>query len=102
MMPAMALKYLLSGIEFTGMDVQEGFVQYKAKAKGVMPLGVKARVLLNSLSDIPPRIPRDVEVKLGESGIIFKDYAVTWKVRSTFVPRRPRDMIAEIQEVFLK
>jgi hypothetical protein len=86
----MAIKALLSGIEYTGMDVTDDTTHYKAKVKGVLPRLIKARVILNALTDIPPRIPRNITVKPGETGIILKDNLVEWDVRTRMRPTIPR------------
>ncbi|MEM2618754.1 MAG: hypothetical protein QW356_04635 [Candidatus Hadarchaeales archaeon] len=89
MISLLALKNLLAGVEFTGMTPGPETTTYEAKVKGLTEPGIRARVVLNSLMDFPPRVPKNIRIDRAEKGLILKEHKVTWDVRTGMKLPRP-------------
>lgn len=91
----LALKSLLMGVEFVDMTPGPTTTKYKAKMTGAVEPIVRARVVVNSILDLPPRIPTNLRVEKGEKGAVLKDFKIHWDVRAGMrseIPK-PRELI---------
>jgi hypothetical protein len=91
------LKALLGAPDVVSIEPGLTTTHYEAKMTGITEKGIKTRVILYNLGDVPPRIPRNIRVTPAEKGFILKTFKVEWDVGVRAVPR-PRKIIKKVQE----
>ena len=89
------VRQIITGVEYVGMEIGATTTRYEGKLTGIVDPLVRARVMVNSLADLPPRIPKNIQITKGERGVVLKDYKVKWDVE-VGMPKeipRPRELI---------